>query len=675
MSLQVADRVQVQSSTYTTSSFTLGSAVTGFQSFSALTNGNTTYYAATDSSGNWEVGYGAYTSATPALARTTILASSNSGSVVTFSGTVNVFITYPAEKVVIQDANGIVAWTNQAPGYTNTVTAAGTTTITASATYYQHFSGTTTQTLKLPDETTIPIATGYIVDNDSSGNVTVQDSAGNTLATAIPGGAGWIYSLSNGSATGNWAGYLLPPGNSATAPLTWGTAGLNMAGQYLQGVTTLNMTGQLTNTVATGTAPFVVSSTTQVANLNAATAGSVTNALTLNNSGSGAASGTTYNGSSAVTLSYNTLGASPVAGSSSIVTVGTVTTGTWNATAVGVGYGGTGLTSTPTNGQIDIGNGSGFTRTTLTAGTGISVSNASGSITITNTSPSSGGTVTSVSGTGSVNGITLTGTVTASGSLTLGGTLGSIANSQLTNSSVTVTAGTGLSGGGAVSLGSSVTLSNAGVTSNAAGTGISVSASTGAVTITNSGVTSLSAGTGISVSGSTGGVTVTNSGVTSAVAGTGVSVSGATGAVTFSIPQAITTTSSVQFGSFGVGTAASGTTGEIRATNNVTAYYSSDIKFKENIHDVPDALQIVCAIGSKIFDWKDEYLTSHGGEDGYFIRKSDFGVIAQDVEKVFSRAVRTRPDGSLAVDYEKLSTLAFGAIAQLLKRIEALENK
>ena len=278
MALQVADRVQVVSSTYTTSSFTLGSAVTGFQGFSALTNGNTTYYAATDSSGNWEVGYGAYTSATPALARTTILASSNSGSVVTFSGTVNVFITYPAEKVVIQDANGIVAWTNQAPGYTNTVTAAGTTTITASATYYQHFSGTTTQTLKLPDETTIPTATGYIVDNDSSANVTVQDSAGNTLATAVPGGAGWIYSLSNSAATGNWAGYLLPPGNSATGLITWGTAGLNLASSYIQGVTTLNMSGQLTSTVATGTAPFVVASTTQVANLNAATAGTATNA-------------------------------------------------------------------------------------------------------------------------------------------------------------------------------------------------------------------------------------------------------------------------------------------------------------------------------------------------------------------------------------------------------------
>ena len=75
MALQFADRVFVTSSTYTTSSFTLGSAVTGYQSFTALTSGNTTYYGATDLSGNWEVGLGTYT--TGSLARTTIIASSN----------------------------------------------------------------------------------------------------------------------------------------------------------------------------------------------------------------------------------------------------------------------------------------------------------------------------------------------------------------------------------------------------------------------------------------------------------------------------------------------------------------------------------------------------------------------------------------------------------------------
>ena len=103
--------------------------------------------------------------------------------------------------------------------------------------------------------------------------------------------------------------------------------------------------------------------------------------------------------------------------------------------------------------------------------------------------------------------------------------------------------------------------------------------------------------------------------------------------------------------------------------------YSSDIKFKENVQDIPDALGIVTAIGSKTFDWTDEYLAERGGEDEYFQPKQSFGVIAQDVQKVFPQAVRTREDGSLAVDYEKLAVLSFGAIGQLLKRVEALEAK
>jgi hypothetical protein len=138
---------------------------------------------------------------------------------------------------------------------------------------------------------------------------------------------------------------------------------------------------------------------------------------------------------------------------------------------------------------------------------------------------------------------------------------------------------------------------------------------------------------------------------------------------------ALNTTASYQVGSFGVGTAASGTTGEIRATNNITAYYSSDAKFKENIRVIDGATDKVSAIGGKYFDWTDAYVAEHGGEDGYFIQKSDFGVIAQDVQAVFPQAVRSRPDGSLAVDYEKLSALAFAAIAELVKRVEALEAK
>lgn len=135
------------------------------------------------------------------------------------------------------------------------------------------------------------------------------------------------------------------------------------------------------------------------------------------------------------------------------------------------------------------------------------------------------------------------------------------------------------------------------------------------------------------------------------------------------------TGNSVQFQSFGVGTAASGTTGEIRATNNITAYYSSDIKFKENIKDIDNALGKVDHIGGKTFDWTADYIKEHGGEDGYFVQKHDIGVIAQDVQEVLPEAVREREDGSLAVDYPKLVSLAFAAIKELKAEIDELKGK
>lgn len=153
-----------------------------------------------------------------------------------------------------------------------------------------------------------------------------------------------------------------------------------------------------------------------------------------------------------------------------------------------------------------------------------------------------------------------------------------------------------------------------------------------------------------------------------------ITVTNGAGSITLSTPQSIGTASSVQFGSFGVGTAASGTTGEIRATNNVTAYYSSDRALKENIRDIPDALNKACAIGGKLFDWTDDYIAKHGGADGYFVQKADFGVIAQDVQEQLPVAVRKREDGTLAVDYEKMCALAFAAIAELRAEVEALKK-
>lgn len=109
MALVLADRVQQTGTANTTVSFTLSGSVTGYQSFAVVGNGNTTYYAATDGSGNWEVGIGTYSTTGPTLTRTTILSSSNSGSAVTLFGTVNVFVTYPSEKSVNLDGSGNVS--------------------------------------------------------------------------------------------------------------------------------------------------------------------------------------------------------------------------------------------------------------------------------------------------------------------------------------------------------------------------------------------------------------------------------------------------------------------------------------------------------------------------------------------------------------------------------------
>jgi hypothetical protein len=106
MALVVKDRVNETSTTTGTGTFTLAGAVTGFQTFSAIGNGNTTYYTIVLQGGTeWEVGLGTYTSSGTTLSRTTVLSSSNSGSLVNFSaGTKNIFCDYPAPKAVYGDA-------------------------------------------------------------------------------------------------------------------------------------------------------------------------------------------------------------------------------------------------------------------------------------------------------------------------------------------------------------------------------------------------------------------------------------------------------------------------------------------------------------------------------------------------------------------------------------------
>jgi hypothetical protein len=103
MALVLADRVKETTTTTGTGTVTLLGASTGFQSFAAVGDANTTYYTIAAQTGTeWEVGIGTYATSGTTLARTVVLSSSNSGSAVDFSaGTKDVFVTYPSERAVI----------------------------------------------------------------------------------------------------------------------------------------------------------------------------------------------------------------------------------------------------------------------------------------------------------------------------------------------------------------------------------------------------------------------------------------------------------------------------------------------------------------------------------------------------------------------------------------------
>ena len=128
-------------------------------------------------------------------------------------------------------------------------------------------------------------------------------------------------------------------------------------------------------------------------------------------------------------------------------------------------------------------------------------------------------------------------------------------------------------------------------------------------------------------------------------------------------------------GALGVGTAASGTTGEIRATDEITAYYSSDERLKENIQKIDNALYKLRKVRGVMFDWKDEVIEKRGGEDNYFVRKHDTGVIAQEVEQILPEVVAIREDGYKAVRYEKLAGIIIQAINELADDVEEIKKR
>lgn len=201
--------------------------------------------------------------------------------------------------------------------------------------------------------------------------------------------------------------------------------------------------------------------------------------------------------------------------------------------------------------------------------------------------------------------------------------------------------------------------------------------------LANPGVMQIQAGNGISLNpaGGTGTVTVTNSGVTQITAGTGVAVSSATGNVTVSLAGG----NNVQFNSLGVGTAASGTTGEIRATNDITAYFS-DERLKTFLGKISDSLDKVNALNGYYYKENEKAKSL-----GYKNEDIQVGVSAQEVEKVLPEIVTLAPidtntdeDGNKVsksgeniktVKYDKLVPLLIEAVKELNDKVKNLEAK
>jgi hypothetical protein len=150
---------------------------------------------------------------------------------------------------------------------------------------------------------------------------------------------------------------------------------------------------------------------------------------------------------------------------------------------------------------------------------------------------------------------------------------------------------------------------------------------------------------------------------------------GGTTALTLDANSYASFTSSLQATSLGIGTAASGVVGEIRASNNITAYYSSDVRLKKNIVPIFDALAAMDKIRGVRFEWTDDYLEQHGGEDDYFNRRHDVGVIAQELREVLPELVAESADGSLAVKYDRIVALLIQSVKELKQEINELKKK
>lgn len=127
-------------------------------------------------------------------------------------------------------------------------------------------------------------------------------------------------------------------------------------------------------------------------------------------------------------------------------------------------------------------------------------------------------------------------------------------------------------------------------------------------------------------------------------------------------------------GGFSVGTTANPGAGAIYATGDITAFYSSDIRLKKDIEPISEPIKKLMEISGVTYKWNEEYLKDKD-VDGYFVRETEVGVIAQEVEKVLPEVVATRENGYKAVRYEKLVALLIEAVKDQQHQIDELKAR
>jgi len=260
MSLVLADRVKETTTSTGTGTITLGGAVAGFQSFSVIGNGNTTYYTISGGT-QWEVGTGTYNANT--LTRNTVLDSSSGGALVIFaSGSKDVFVTLPAERAItsIASANSSVTVT-QVGSEVNLATTTGTvTSVAATAGTGISITGspiTTSGTLNItntaPDQTVALTQGGTTTITGTYPNFTISSAdqfqgTVTSVAATVPS----LLSISgtpitaSGTLAFTYSGTALPVVNGGTGQTTYTN------GQLLIGNTTSNTLAKATLTAGAG---------------------------------------------------------------------------------------------------------------------------------------------------------------------------------------------------------------------------------------------------------------------------------------------------------------------------------------------------------------------------------------------------------------------------------------